>query len=212
MSEGNIVYSMSYNKNLKNLPLQTINSIKKKGTNEEIVLNETKYVYKRVSYPDKYFYKLDTVQTALTPYFKDGHNVAYYPEIIFDEYDILGNSFQVPDKNGIRTSYVWGYGGLYPVAVIENSPGFSEIKSTVGVNLNLAPLPRGLSTSVDRALRNKKGVSMSTFDYKPFVGPIEIIDPTGRKTTYDYNGTGKLIEVKDDLQSLLKSYEYSVDQ
>jgi YD repeat-containing protein len=113
------------------------------------------------------------------------------------------------DKNNVTTSYVWGYGGLYPVAVIEDSPDYSTVNSALGrSNGDLAPLSAALSASQENNLRKMEQGSVTTYKYKPLVGITEMTDPSGRKTVYEYHPDGRLKSVKNEGDTV-SNYEYS---
>ena len=50
---------------------------------------------------------------------------------------------------------------------------------------------------------------MTTYTYAPLVGKTGEIDPSGRATTYQYDGFGRLNLVRDDDGNILKKYCYS---
>lgn len=106
------------------------------------------------------------------------------------------------------TYYIWGYGGLHPIAEIKSESGTS-ISAISGLgNYRTLPLTDCLSDIQDVALRNIPGASVTTYKYIPFVGVSEIKDPSGRKTTYEYDSTGKLARVIDHDGNILEEYEY----
>ena len=45
----------------------------------------------------------------------------FRPVMVYEEYDDFGNPTQVLDKNGLRTSYLWGHNNELLIAKIENS-------------------------------------------------------------------------------------------
>lgn len=136
----------------------------------------------------------------------------YCPYLEYNEHDTLGRVVQKIDGNFVTTNYIWGYGGLYPVAKI-GSAKLDEIRCIRGLeNIDHQPLPGGLSELQNKLLREIKAASVITYDYKPLVGVIEVRDESGYRTSYKYNSTGKLIEVIDDDGNPIKKYEYSTDE
>lgn len=73
--------------------------------------------------PDK-IYRLDSGSplssfTAFNGTTKDP-NYETTPEVSYDRYDSKGNPLTISGRDGIRTSYYWGYNDQYPVAKIDN--------------------------------------------------------------------------------------------
>lgn len=129
-------------------------------------------------------------------------------------YDGIGRPIQKTDKKGIRTSYVWGYKGMYPVAVIEDAPYYSSItRAIIGTTiLNAGPnfdLDEGLEPNQEAALRNMTQGRVTTYKYDPLVGMTEMTDPVGRKIFYMYDKYGRLEFVKDEDGNILNKYKYS---
>lgn len=127
-------------------------------------------------------------------------------------YDSLGRLVERTDPYGIKTVYVWGYGGMHLVAEITNC-GLDDVRDIPGLrNIHTDPLPGGLG-NIDQTLRaNVSGdAEVSSWDYLPLVGMIKATDPSGRSVSYEYNGTGKLKGMRDDLGRLTDAYLYSTD-
>ena len=127
-------------------------------------------------------------------------------------YDSLGHLVERTDPYGIKTVYVWGYGGMHLVAEIVNS-GLDDVMDIPGLrNIHNAPLSGGLG-DIEQTLRARVPgeTEVTTWDYLPLVGMIKTTDPSGRSATYEYNGTGKLKSVRDDLGRLTDAYLYSTD-
>ena len=96
-------------------------------------------------------------------------------------YDSLGHLVERTDPYGIKTTYVWGYGGMYLVAEIVNR-GLDDVGDIPGLsNIQNAPLPGGLG-NIEQTLRDSAldSVEVTTWDYLPLVGMIKTTDPSGR--------------------------------
>jgi YD repeat-containing protein len=137
----------------------------------------------------------------------------YFGSRIFSQYTYnnVGNICQIIDTNSIPTTYIWGYGGMYIVAVIENA-GINHVKSVDSslANIDKSPLRWELSVEQESALRGIQDASVTTYVYWQFVGMTKMVDPSGRKTTYDYYPDGKLKEIRDDKGAVIESYEYHI--
>lgn len=127
------------------------------------------------------------------------------------KYDDLGHLI-FANESGDMTSYIWGYGGLYPVAEIKGA-GLSRVQQIQGLKtIHLTPLPGELNPEQEKALRQIEDASVRTFKYQPQVGMSELRDPANRATYFEYNENGKLFRIKNQELRLLNQYEYSSDK
>lgn len=111
---------------------------------------------------------------------------------------------EVFDKNNVPTSYVWGYGDLYPVAIGRNIP-----RSKIATDM-LDTEDGTLLESEENRLRQLSDAELTTYEYIPYVGISKETNPRGEFTTYDYNEHGKLRAVYKFLNPIC-SYIYSTD-
>ncbi len=151
--------------------------------------------------------------------FKDWSNGLIQPEIIqsskgtaaletrlrFSAMDNAnGNVLQVKQENGTDVSYIWGYGGVYPIAKIENAT-YLQVKTALGLTDDglkaLTEVPATIRTLLPNAL-------VTTYTYKPLVGLSSMTDPKGLVTKYEYDALGRLIRVKDKNNNLLSENQY----
>lgn len=106
------------------------------------------------------------------------------------------------ERDGKRVYYIWGYGGLYPVARIVSrgaNASYYDRMTCIG----------NLTQGQKDTLRALPDAMVDLYDYIPYVGIKEHTDPSGRKMFYDYDVHGRLIGVKDDQGNLVNSYEYN---
>jgi YD repeat-containing protein len=129
-------------------------------------------------------------------------------EATINAYDNKGNILQVTGKDGIITSYVWGYNQTYPVAKIVGST-YNDAVALI----NLSTVNDG--TLTDAALRaelnNLRGLPnclVSTYTYKPLTGMSSETDPDGRTIYYEYDLMGRLALTRDKDNNILKKYAY----
>lgn len=172
------------------------------------VLSAEKAIYFR-PFPTKDIAKVNRLQTALIAPTTNLNTITYQDQETYDRYDTEGHPLQSTDKSGMRTSYVWGYGGQYIVARVENST-FDLLKPLLPSTLETAPLPGALTPTQENALRALPGVHVTTYMYKPLVGVTRITDPSNRITTYEYDADGKLIRVRDDAGRSVNEYQYNI--
>jgi YD repeat-containing protein len=123
--------------------------------------------------------------------------------------------FQIGNR---YTTYLWSYNGQYPVARIENA-SFSEVQNAVS-NISTSfidELRNSLTQSyIDTKLsqlRNEiasdlPNAMVTTFTYKPLEGISTQIDPANIITSYEYDGLGRLKNVKDSDGKILNHTEY----
>nr|WP_121271545.1 hypothetical protein [Pedobacter schmidteae] len=131
---------------------------------------------------------------------------------VFHAYDSKGNLLSVSKENGPRISYLWSYGGQYPVAeinnadylTIENILGASNITSFSNSSPNKAALD-GFLNSLKTSLPNAQ---IASYVYKPLVGMTSQTDAKGMTTYYEYDSFQRLKCIKDQNGDVIKSYDY----
>tara|TARA_A100000171_G_scaffold36322_2_gene34982 strand:+ start:1336 stop:4494 length:3159 start_codon:yes stop_codon:yes gene_type:complete len=127
------------------------------------------------------------------------------------KYDSKGNPLEVSQEGGSHISYLWGYGGTYPVAQVQNAT-YSEISSVINQSILDSPSSdAALRTELDK-LRNPanlKGVLVTTMTYKPGVGMTSQTSPNGLTMYYEYDSFGRLQHIKDKDGNILKKNEYA---
>lgn len=109
-----------------------------------------------------------------------------------------GNILQVKEKGRPNTVILWGYGGKYPVAVIENAT-LAEVSSALG-DAGLADTLRALLP----------GSHVTTFTFDPGIGLASVTDASGVRTDFEYDFAGRLAEVRDADGYLVRDYVYDL--
>lgn len=122
-------------------------------------------------------------------------------------YDTLGNLIEITDPDGIKTAYVWGYGGIHPVAIVRNA----SADELVEAGIPESPLQAELPEELDSALRAIPGAEVTSLSWLPLVGTSAVTDPSGRTTTYRHNRNGKLRQILDPLSRPIQAWLYSPD-
>ena len=171
------------------------------------VIAADKYNFQTIlsSQNEYYYVPLSRQNGAITP----GTTISdltYYTDTTYDCYDSEGRPLQITDKANKKTCIVWGYGGLYPIAKIENMT-HDVLADQYGAG---STFDGTLPTNIETNLRAADNVMVTTYTYKPLVGITSITDPSGHTTTYEYDSNGKLIHVRDDEDESVKSYEYNI--
>ncbi len=130
------------------------------------------------------------------------------------KYDNRGRLLEMEDINGIKTSYVWGYGGLYPVLQGRNI-SISSLKSISGLQgIETAPLEGCLSEQQRTAIKTlctNSNAEVEYYEYIPLVGISKLIDATGKVYTYEYNNGSKLKRIVDNEGKSVEGGYYSPD-
>jgi hypothetical protein len=193
---SNPVYSEMIVRNNLNEVITKKTSVKKKGENtyQELVRLKNEY-----NFFNGNLLKLNEIFTS-----KDDNLLE--SRVLYHSYDGYGNPLEVSNSDGTLIFYLWGYGGQYPIAKIENTTE-AALENELGVlqNVNESDLQ-----SINNLRSNSafKEAMITTFTYDPLVGMTSMTDPRGRTTTYKYDGFGRLDWVKDHEGKLLEEYEY----
>ena len=172
------------------------------------VIEATRYDFEAIASPqDEYFYVLTSCEKGKITPETTPLDLDYYVDTTYDRYDNEGRPLQITDKSGKKTCILWGYGGLYPVAKVENI-GYDMLWDTYRIAFLYSD---ALPESVLAELRTlDENILVTTYTYKPLVGVTRITDPSGRRTSYEYDIHGKLLRIKDPRGTLVKSFEYNI--
>lgn len=131
-------------------------------------------------------------------------------------YDQLGNLVEtVKDKHSSMVR-LWSYNGMYPVAEIKNAT-YEQVRNALGELAELLPQLPSLSNMIWSNLNNLRSAPslvnamITTYRYRPLVGIVEMVDPRGISTYYNYDDHGRLIEVyilENGIKKLLQENKY----
>jgi hypothetical protein len=129
-------------------------------------------------------------------------------EVNISDYDILGNIRQVTARDGIVTTYLYGYYGQYPVAKI-----IGKDYVTVSANISQSVLDNPSSDAVLRTHLNTlrtifPDAQVSTYTYKSLVGMTSATDAKGQTSYYEYDNFQRLVNIKDQNGKILKHMDY----
>lgn len=211
-------------KNIIGTPIQTIkshNGIAVEGSFTDFtVLNSGRVVPKTI-----YSLALDHSNVS-GPSMSNGaiiKNSGFYLQEEAMTYDTNSNPMQVNSRISPTKVYVWGYGGRYPVAVIENytetelsaNPTLGSLLSQLGTfkkvsNQTICDALKSLNMNIRNNLPN--GVLVRTYTYDPYFGLTSEFDYSGVGTIYTYDGFGRLSTLYDDRFKLLENYTYHYHQ
>lgn len=127
-----------------------------------------------------------------------------------------GNPLEVQQEGGTKICYIWGYNKTVPVAKIENM-AYANIPiglintvqaesdlSVTGLEANLLLALKALRDAVEAS-----GAFVTTMTYVPLVGVSTSIDPRGSRTTYAYDNSGRLLNVRDHENKFVSQHSYN---
>lgn len=139
-------------------------------------------------------------------------------------WDILETYEYYPTINKIKevynyhtnmtTTYLWSYGGQYPIAEIVNAT-FNSVKSALGTHIDSIPsnneqenisLMNSLRTSLPLA-------TINSMTYAPLIGITSYTDAKGYTQYYEYDDFGRIREIYEKVNNdkhILKSFEYQL--
>lgn len=126
-------------------------------------------------------------------------------------YDPIGRPLTRTAPDGTVTVYVWGHGGLYPVAAVSGATLQAVRRVPELRSLQYGPIEGALSAESEAGLRAITGAEVTVWEYEPLVGLTRETGPDGTSVMYTYNATGKLHEVLDALGRAGGAYLYSTD-
>ncbi|UIR55261.1 hypothetical protein LZQ00_13390 [Sphingobacterium sp. SRCM116780] len=134
--------------------------------------------------------------------------------IQFLKYDAYGNPQEIKKKLEPNTTYLWGYGGQYPIAEIKNAT-YAEVLAILGQatidNLNALTVSETTINTAMNTLRTHANLSkaiVTSYTYKPLVGMKSKTDPRGVTEYYEYDGMQRLQAVLDQFKNATSSMDY----
>ena len=133
----------------------------------------------------------------------------------YEYYPTINNLKEVYNYHtNMTTTYLWSYGGQYPIAEIVNAT-FNSVKSALGTHIDSIPsnneqenisLMNSLRTSLPSA-------TINSMTYAPLIGITSYTDAKGYTQYYEYDDFGRIREIYEkvgDKKSIIKSFEYQV--
>ena len=202
------VYASMTDRYMLNYPIETVS----KRNNETVV--ETKTEYKE----NITIIENDTLILPHKYYVKRG-NSPMRLESTYNEYDKIGNHLSITDnQTDDKICYLWSYKGSYPVAKIVGFD-YTDVIGFIGGQTAVDNLwnksnPTQEEIETIRTTLTNAGALVTSYTYKPAVGMMTQTDFRGITTYYEYDGLGRLTEIKvgkkdtpDDTNVAMKSVE-----
>jgi YD repeat-containing protein len=216
-----------YNWNMGGIPIEEIHKV----DGQVIAASATDYnintVYQNGNVVDEFIAPKDiyryetTVPGAGFNESSDGKSFSSYSKkATIHKHDDDGNVLEVSKENDTRISYIWGYGGKYPVAKIENVTyssipiaNINDIKAKSNLdddNCHDASScdEKNLRLSLNALRSVLPGALITTFTYDPGIGLTSQTDANNRTTYFEYDSFGRLKFIRDSNNNILKSYDY----
>jgi hypothetical protein len=189
--------------NVINEPIEDSVYVIKSGTTEKTLIEWRQYNYYQPNTSQAALIRLQSVDEY------DKKESVWIKTATFI-HDKKGRVLEQTDRNGIKTSYIWGYNGLYLIAKIDNC-SLNQIKNINGFeNIETTHIQDCLTSIQETALRAIKESEVTTFEYIAFMGLKKMTDPTGKVIFYERDGHGKLEKIKNNDGKLLNKYSYSI--
>jgi len=230
LSDQQIITEMQ-NKNMINVVIeeqnsQTKNSIK---TLTGGIVNKYRKENSLIVPSEKYSLEINNPSSDLTAsYINASGALVFHPnyskKLTYDKYDAKGNTLQYHLSDNISTCFIWSYNGSMPVAKGDNvtydilnaaviAAGATNIE-TFWSGFNNIATDAALQTTwknFNTALRSNASLAnaqVTTYTYSPLVGMTSQTDSNGITTYYEYDGFGRLKNVRDKDQNILKHKYY----
>lgn len=131
----------------------------------------------------------------------------------FTNYDFKGNLREQYQNNDVKTVYLWGYKGQYPVAIITGAT-YARVNLYVSdTTLYNARTDSTVRVALSNLRTNLGAVSkaqITSYTYLPLVGMNSATDPSGKTIYYEYDAFGRLLLIREKNNNILKKYEYKL--
>lgn len=140
----------------------------------------------------------------------------YKTKIRYNKFDWRGNVLEIQKEFDRKSSYVYSYNGSLPVAEVVNAD-YTAVEAALGgayaidefSNSNLKEASVMNFVNVLRNTPALKDAQVSTHTYRPAIGVTSKMDPKGMSIHYEYDGFGRLRNVRDSKDNIITSYKYS---
>lgn len=172
----------------------------------------------------KSLYKLkNTANNSIVAPTVSGTDIDYHADLYKEgdimTYDDWHNPQHVKLNNTLDRIYVWGYGGRYPIAVIDNMNN-TTFEGSTDLKLRLQQLAtyRKIETATDctnlRSLNANirsllpSSAHITTYTYDPYFGMTSEIDDSNLGIIYTYDTFGRLTAKYDENYKKIEEYNY----
>jgi|GEM_PF-771000 len=135
--------------------------------------------------------------------------------LTYNRYDSLGNLQSFSQPGGLKTSLIWSYNKQYVVAQVVNGDygTVSDVLGGTAAINNFSNQPSNSLPAINlNALRTDSRLAtaqVTTWTYLPLTGVASEMSPSGKMTSYSYDGLGRLSTVKNADGAVVKQYCYN---
>ncbi len=123
-------------------------------------------------------------------------------------YTSNGFPVKVIDASGLTTIYLWGPHCLYPAAEIKNAD-IADVSRLLGYSPDQSPSDKELDAKIPLLRAGLPDAMITSYTSLPFVGITSITDPSGKTTYFDYDFSGRLVQVRDLDGNPVNQYFYN---
>lgn len=142
-----------------------------------------------------------------------------YEEILsYQSYYSSGRVKEVKGRNGILTTYLWGYQNSFPIAAVRNA-SYNDVVNILGQSLIEA---LNAESQTDEQLRNSltalrthpslKNAQVDTYTYHPIKGMTSSTDANNITTYFRYDQLGRLNAVLNNDKEIIRTVQYQYQQ
>lgn len=146
----------------------------------------------------------------------NGLNEVQWDMVESYKYDTIINKLVEVEnvETNITTTYLWSYGGQYPIAEIINAT-LEDVESKITANqINELKNSYAPNISIVNNLRNLLPyASINTMTYEPLVGMTSYTDAKSYTQYYEYDDFGKIKEIYeliDGTKHIIKHFDYQI--
>ena len=138
-------------------------------------------------------------------------SLVYRTMFTWNDYNAAGRPCRMTDVDGVQSLLLWGYGGLYPVALMRNLTPEQLSGITHAVDAHKSVLGwNGMDALSETAFRAVSNSAVTVWGWKPFVGISKKTGPDGRTTSWSYDEYGRLESVTGPDGNKISEYRYNI--
>ncbi|BDW93371.1 hypothetical protein MACH07_22030 [Flagellimonas marinaquae] len=134
--------------------------------------------------------------------------------IDFKLYNSYGKPIEIALHGGINVSYFWSHNNKYLIARVENA-SYQEIAQALNISIDSLKSYDETNLSELDSLRlypSLGNAHVITYKYKEAIGLINMTGPRGKTTQFKYDDFGRLEQLRDFDNHILKDYKYGYKQ
>ena len=135
----------------------------------------------------------------------------YKKEVQIDAYNAYGNVLQYTDRDNLKVVYLWSR-GKYPLAMIKNATAQEVDRALVDrffIDMDDLYALRPDQRRLDGLQAQLPQAQVTLFTHNPGKGVASISAPSGKTVQYDFDGMGRLHQVKNSNNQLIERYHYN---